>query len=197
MRNPDASGVPCLFLEMRLVMPRLRRYALALTRNQDEADDLVHDCLLRAMENHARWRPGTSLRAWMLVIMRNIHFNKLRHLKHVRKSEPELHLRQLPGAGMQLQDTWVELVELQRAVNKLPVEQREVLMLIVIDEHSYKTVADMLAIPIGTVRSRLSRARSKLALEFGAQYPKPEEPAPERHVLPMVRDGGSAEERID
>lgn len=159
MSTLDADGVPFFAGEMHSVIPRLRRYALSLTRNEDEADDLVHDCLLRAMENQARWQPGTCLRAWMLVIMRNIYFNKMRHLKYVRKAEPELHLRGSASIRVQAQDIWLELVELQRAVNKLPAEQCEVLMLTVVEELSYQTVADTLRIPIGTVRSRLARAR--------------------------------------
>lgn len=198
MSNLSADGVHDFSGEMNSVIPRLRRYALALTRNEDEADDLVHDCLLRAMENHARWQPGTCLRAWMLVIMRNIYFNKMRHLKYVRNAEPELHLRGAPGMRAQAQDTWIELVELQRAVNRLPLEQREVLMLTVVEELSYKAVADMLRIPIGTVRSRLARARAKLAGEFAALGVQEEEPQAMRRVSERVRDGSSETvERIE
>ncbi len=150
-------------------IPRLRRYARALTRNAAKADDLVQSSLVRALEKQHLWQPGSNLRAWLFTILHNQHVNDVRHslrqgsLGPVEDAEPVWRVDPLADASLQLRD-------LQRAVNSLSHEQREVLLLVGLEGLRYEQVATILAIPVGTVRSRLSRARTTLRLLMdGAQ----------------------------
>ena len=150
-------------------IPRLRRYARALTRNAAKADDLVQSSLVRALEKQHLWQPGSNLRAWLFTILHNQHVNDVRHslrqgsLGPVEDAEPVWRVDPLADASLQLRD-------LQRAVNSLSHEQREVLLLVGLEGLRYEQVASILAIPVGTVRSRLSRARTTLRLLMdGAQ----------------------------
>ena len=143
-------------------IPRLRRYARALTRNPAKADDLVQSSLVRALEKQHLWEPGSNLRAWLFTILHNQHVNEVRHslrqgsLGPVEEAEP-VYVEPVADASLQLRD-------LQRAINTLSHEQREVLLLVGLEGMRYEQVATILDIPVGTVRSRLSRARTTLRL---------------------------------
>jgi len=143
-------------------IPRLRRYARALTRNPAKADDLVQSSLVRALEKQHLWQPGSNLRAWLFTIMHNQHVNEVRKLlrqgslQPVEEAEP-VYVEPVADASLQLRD-------LQRAINTLSYEQREVLLLVGLEGMRYEQVATILDIPVGTVRSRLSRARTTLRL---------------------------------
>ena len=146
-------------------LPRLRRYARALTRDVDRADDLVQDTLARAWEKRRMWRVGSDLRAWLFTIMHNLHINQFA-LRRRRLLEAPLD-GEAGAAGFEIpvvanQSDRVELGEVLAQIGQLPVEQREVLMLAVVEELRYEDIARLQGVPIGTVMSRLSRARDKL-----------------------------------
>jgi len=142
------------------LIPRLRRYARALVGDRAAADDLVQDTLERAWAKLHLYRRGTDLRAWLFTVMHNVHVNKVRATRVTDTLEDELpELAQRPSQGDAL------LVrDLDRAIAHLPSEQRAVLLLVTLEEMSYEEVARALGIPIGTVMSRLSRAREKLRM---------------------------------
>lgn len=136
--------------------PALRRYALALTRDRETADDLVQDCLARALSREHLWHGG-SLRAWLFTILTNLDRNRRRALA-ARPQPLALDERAHwtpPGDALARQ-------AVERGVAALPEEQREVLLLVALEGLSYREVAEVQGVPIGTVMSRLSRARAAL-----------------------------------
>lgn len=140
-------------------IPRLRRYARALTRDRYAGDDLVQDTLERAVNKLHLWRPGSDMRAWLFSIMHNVFVNQRRSLR----LEVELALGELPDAAVQAtQFDRIVLAEVEKALLSIPTEQREVLLLVAVEQMSYEEAAKALTIPIGTVMSRLSRARKRL-----------------------------------
>ncbi len=146
--------------------PRLRRYARALTGDTSpDADDLVQDLLERALSRWILWRPG-NLRAWLFTIMHNIFVNQLRAAAPLdyRPDElvPELSVRPDQEDGLGLRD-------LDKALQQLSVDQRETLLLVTLEELSYDEAAKVLGVPIGTVMSRLYRARERLRIALQGQ----------------------------
>jgi len=142
------------------LIPRLRRYARALVGDRASADDLVQDTLERAWAKLHLYRRGTDLRAWLFTVMHNVHVNKVRATRITDTLEdelPELAQRASQGDTLLVRD-------LDRAIARLPAEQRAVLLLVTLEEMSYEEVARAVGIPIGTVMSRLSRAREKLRM---------------------------------
>lgn len=141
-------------------IPRLRRYARHLARDRDQADDLVQDCLVRAIHKLDTWRPGTNLRAWLFAILRNGHISTIRS----RRRAPIRDIGDdLPEVGAPAgQEGRVHLEEVATALGALSAEHQEVLHLIAVEGLRYDDAAKLLNIPVGTVRSRLSRARSAL-----------------------------------
>ena len=140
------------------LIPRLRRYARALVDDRFTADDLVQDTLERAWAKLHLYRRGTDLRAWLFTVMHNVHVNRVRALRAtdtLGDEMPELAQRAPQSDALLVRD-------LDRAITRLPEEQRAVLLLVTLEEMSYDQVARTLGIPIGTVMSRLSRAREKL-----------------------------------
>ncbi len=142
-------------------IPRLRRYARALTRDASRADDLVQNCLVRAIAKQHRWQPGTDLRAWLFTILHNEHVNDVRHCMRqgtaipIEDVAPALPVHSNAVAALQLR-------ELDRAIASLSEEQRQVILLVGLEGMRYEDVARILKIPVGTVRSRLSRGRETL-----------------------------------
>jgi RNA polymerase sigma-70 factor, ECF subfamily len=142
-------------------IPRLRRYARALTRDAARADDLVQSCLVRAIAKEHLWQPGTDLRAWLFTILHNQNVNEVRRSVRegvavaVEDVAPVLTMAPRVGSSLQLRD-------LERAIGLLPEEQRQVILLVGLEGMRYEEVAAVLDIPIGTVRSRLSRGREML-----------------------------------
>jgi RNA polymerase sigma-70 factor (ECF subfamily) len=156
---PDREAI---ISQIQSEIPRLRRYARYLARDVDHADDLVQDCLVRALANIDSWQPGTNLRAWLITILRNGFFNDCRRASKDRRivvekkaSGPEI----LPAQ----QDFVLVLAEVEAAFKKLSTDHREVLTLVAVEGLSYEQSADCLGVSIGTVKSRLSRARSQLS----------------------------------
>jgi RNA polymerase sigma-70 factor, ECF subfamily len=142
-------------------IPRLRRYARALARDAARADDLVQSCLARALAKSHLWQPGTDLRAWLFTILHNQHVNDVRRAVReginipVDDVAPILTVPSTQGSALRLRD-------LDRALARLPEEQRQVLLLVGLEGMRYEEVATLLNVPVGTVRSRLSRGRDML-----------------------------------
>jgi len=142
-------------------IPRLRRYARALTRNRDRADDLVQDTLSRALEKEQLWQTGTNLRAWLFTIMHNQNVNNVRRdVREFTAVEIERVSTTLPATTDPSASR--KMVELDRALARLPLGQRQVILLVGLEGMSYEDTAGILGVPVGTVRSRLSRGRDTL-----------------------------------
>jgi RNA polymerase sigma-70 factor (ECF subfamily) len=146
-------------------IPRLRRYARVLTGEATRADDLVQDTLARAWEKRRLWQAGTDLRAWLFTVMHNVFVNQ-RALARREALNVSIDAEDA-GEVWQIavrpnQQLRVELSEVLASVGRLPAEQREVLLLAAVEELKYGEIAAVLDVPIGTVMSRLSRAREKL-----------------------------------
>jgi len=162
---PSAHDAALPHPELVAAIPRLRRYARVLTGDATRADDLVQDTLARAWEKRRLWQAGTDLRAWLFTVMHNVYVNQLALL---RREAGNISLDadasglawQLPVRGNQLDR--VELMEVVAQMGRLTADQREVLLLAAVEEMRYEEIAAVLAVPIGTVMSRLSRARMKL-----------------------------------
>jgi RNA polymerase sigma-70 factor (ECF subfamily) len=150
--------------EMLHHVPRLRRYARALLGNRELADDLVQDTLERGLRYAARFRPGSDLAAWLMTIMHNVFVNDL---MRPARSSPHIPVDEacVIEYGLSVDDDHtcrLEVRDLDSALQQLPAEQREVVLLVGLEEMSYAQVAQALNVPVGTVMSRLSRARGKL-----------------------------------
>ncbi|WP_367068066.1 sigma-70 family RNA polymerase sigma factor [Oryzisolibacter sp. LB2S] len=139
-------------------LPGLRRYARALTGDAWAADDLVQDTLERACHKWLLWRSGSNLRAWLFTLMHNLYLNQRRGLQVVQPLDDET-LATLAGADGVASDTTLDL---DRCLQRLPPEQRAVLLLVTLEDMAYADVARVLDIPVGTVMSRLSRARGRM-----------------------------------
>lgn len=151
--------------EVLAVLPRLKRYARALTRDTSDADDLVQDCVEKAFARQATWRGG-NLQSWMMTILTNLNRNRLRS----RGRQPAFvaydEAEELTGS--ETEHDPLQRDRLTAALERLDPDQRAVLMLVVIEGYRYAEVAEMLQIPPGTVMSRLSRARRNLAAALEA-----------------------------
>lgn len=147
-------------------IPRLRRYARALTRSADRADDLVQETLLRAISKSHLWQTGTDIRAWLFTIMHNHYVNMVRR---AMRDEATVDIEQMSSSLVAVTDptSSSQLRELEESLGRLPGEQREVILLVGLEGMSYETAAKVLSVPVGTVRSRLSRGRDALRRLMG------------------------------
>ena len=142
-------------------IPALRRYARALTSDVNRADDLVQDCLERAIQRFHLYQNGTNLKAWLFTIMHNVFVNSVRK----NCSEPNFVSYEHISASLSHSSTIDDdatMRDLNCALTKLPTDQKDVLLLVGLEGFGYKEVSNMLDIPLGTVMSRLHRAREKL-----------------------------------
>jgi RNA polymerase sigma-70 factor (ECF subfamily) len=149
--------------EIERCIPSLRRYARALMRDRERADDLVQDCLERAISRRRLWRPSGSLRAWLFTILHNLYANE------VRRQSTQPGLVSVDEIDMTLsrpeeQTDGLIMRDVSAALDRLATEQREVLLLVALEGLSYAEVAAVQGVPIGTVMSRLSRARERLGV---------------------------------
>jgi RNA polymerase sigma-70 factor (ECF subfamily) len=168
-------------------IPALRRYARALTGDAWAADDLVQDTLERACSKWRLWTAGSDLRAWMFTVMHNLFINQLRQA-----------VRQGMGNTVDIEDVAHELValnahpgqalDLQQCLLRLPPDQRAVLLLVGVEDMGYAEVARITGVPIGTVMSRLSRARNRLQelMDAPAKAPEPQV-APGNNIASPLR----------
>ncbi len=151
-------------------IPHLRRYARSLTRDRQQSEDLVQDCLDRAWSRMSQWKTDTNLRAWLFTIMHNLHVNSLRSRHRSGDWETFESLdtadqRQIGQEGM------LQLRDLETALLLLSEDQREILMLVCVEGMAYEEVAQVLGIAIGTVMSRLHRAREMLRRTLRGEEP--------------------------
>ncbi len=153
-------------------IPRLRRYARALTGDASRADDLVQDCVERAWRKFHLFRRGTDVRAWMFTIMHNLHVNAVR--KGSRRPGV-VSLAEWDGdrSARPAQESAVEASGVIRALAHLPPEQKEIILLVGLEGLTYQEASKVVGIPIGTVMSRLSRARKRLRELTGEETGKP------------------------
>lgn len=140
-------------------LPRLRRYARALAGDAARADDLVQDTLERALVKLDLWRPGTDLRAWLFTLMHNLFVNQIRASGSQMMCELD-EAADVPVNGSQGEALAVR--DIHAALRKLPSEQREIMLLVGLEQFSYADAARILGVPQGTVMSRLSRARERM-----------------------------------
>jgi RNA polymerase sigma-70 factor (ECF subfamily) len=151
-------------------IPRLRRYARALLGDRSSADDLVQDTVERGWARLSSWRPGSDMRAWLFAIMHNLHVDQVRRPRlleePLEEDTPVQSQRATQGDRLELRD-------MEAALQRLPDEQREVLLLVALEEMRYDEVASTLGIPLGTVMSRLSRGRERLRAEMDGRSATP------------------------
>ena len=150
-------------------VPRLRRYARALAGNRDDADDLVQDTLERAWAKASLWHGVADMRTWLFSIMHNLHVDGIRRpkLATVSMDDDTPEVAVAPTQGERL-----AVLDLQAALDLLPIEQKQIVLLVALEDMAYADVAVALGIPVGTVMSRLSRGRERLrALMEGRDEP--------------------------
>jgi len=149
-------------------LPNLRRFAISLCGSRDIADDLVQMACERALANEQRFEAGTRFDAWMFRILRNLWIDDIRRRKTAGPQDDIDERHDIAGvSGEREMEARLTLKSVSQAIVELADEQREVLVLVCVEELSYREAADILAIPIGTVMSRLARARRNLALATG------------------------------
>jgi RNA polymerase sigma-70 factor (ECF subfamily) len=156
--------------QLAALLPLLRRFAHALSRDPADADDLTQATVERALRSRAQWQPGTRLDSWCYRIMRNLWIDTAR--SRSRKTAREAPEEEGTNVGEDPRDAMNAAVDLKRvmaAMGQLPDEQREVLALILIEGFGYREVSEMLGLPIGTVSSRLVRGRTALLAMVGEQ----------------------------
>jgi RNA polymerase sigma-70 factor, ECF subfamily len=145
------------------LLPNLRRFAISLCRNPTLADDLVQGTCEKAFTNKSSFQPGTRLDAWLFRILRNLWIDRLRKDKTEGQAEDIDEVVDLPeGTGDPAAETQLLLRQVSDIITNLPQVQREVVMLVCIEDLTYKEAAETLDVPIGTVMSRLARARQEI-----------------------------------
>ena len=174
---PRASADDVIHAELVALIPRMRRFAASLAGSLEEGDDLVQAACERAISRIDQWQPGTRLDSWVFRIIRNIHLDRLR-ARSVRAE----HLRLVKSAdghgvdGVREMDARLTLQAVSAFLARLPEEQRTVMMLVCVEGLSYREVADVLGVPLGTVTSRMARGRFALK-EYVDQAGDTEAPA--------------------
>lgn len=142
-------------------LPRLRAYAMSIARNRSDAEDLIQEAMIKALSNVDKFEPGTNLRAWLFTILRNAHYS--RHRKFYREvPDPDSVFADAIAVPAE-QETQSEYRSVLAALDLLPKESREIIELCVIAEMKYEEAAAVFGVPVGTVKSRLSRARNRIA----------------------------------
>ena len=173
MRAQDeAAIVACI--------PSLRRYARGLVPDAARADDLVQDTLERAWRRFSLWQQRGDIRAWMFGIMHNHFIDGVRASSRRPEDSAGDGLPETPQRASQ--SDGIEVRDLERVLQRLPVEQRQVLLLIAVEEMSYAEAASALGVPVGTVMSRLARGREKLRQELQGRAPPAQAAAPLRRI---------------
>ncbi|KLN59507.1 hypothetical protein WH96_17285 [Kiloniella spongiae] len=167
-------------------IPFLRRYAYALVRDSSKADDLVQDCLERGLAKRSQWKGEGSLKSWLYRILSNIHINHYRQSKtNPIHSPAELTERTSMGLDTDMTSHQLDhlyLRDLDKAITRLPDDQKQVLLLVALEGLSYSEVSAITQVPLGTVMSRLSRAREALR-----KSTTPSPPTKEQHIRPQIK----------
>lgn len=164
--NPDPSFED----QLAALLPRLRRFAHALSRHAADADDLTQATFERALRSKSQWQPGTRLDSWGYRIMRNLWIDTARARSRKMRLEAPPEEAELAGNDpRQAMDAAVDLKRIMSAMDRLPDDQREVVALILIEGFGYREVCEILNLPMGTVSSRLVRGRNRLLAMVGEQ----------------------------
>ena len=151
---------------MLALVPRLRRFAVGLSGNAADGDDLCQAAIERALVNRGKWQEGTRLDSWMYTMMRNIWIDEAR----ARQRRGQTFVSDEAGAAVGAegaQESAVELGNVERALSRLPEEQREAVLLVMVEGYSYKEAAGIVDCPVGTLNSRLVRGRDALLAILG------------------------------
>jgi RNA polymerase sigma-70 factor (ECF subfamily) len=157
------------------LLPRLRRFALTLTRHPEDGDDLVQMTVERALPRLDSWKEGSRLDSWLFKIMQNIWIDQLRSRRTRGTPANDVDLGALPGLdGRAAAESRLTLDDTLKAVMRLPDEQRSALLLVAVEGHSYREAAEVLQVPIGTIMSRIARARLSLEALSGDLGPASE-----------------------
>jgi RNA polymerase sigma factor (sigma-70 family) len=152
--------------EVLALLPRLRRFAAGLARDPADGDDLCQATVMRALEKRELWRSGTRLDSWMMTMMRNIWIDEAR----ARSRRSETFVAEEAGAavgGGGGQEESVALGDIDRALGRLPDDQREAVLLVMVEGYSYREAAEIVGCPVGTLNSRLVRGRDALLEGLG------------------------------
>lgn len=159
VRRPPMQAPSSLQSEILDLIPSLRGFAYSLTRNQSDTDDLVQETLTKALTHIDRFKPGTNLRAWLFTIQRNSFYTA----HHKRRREPSMPVEDMPVTIAKAGQEWsLKLKTVHEALQHLPLEQREALILVGGAGFSYIEAAEVCGCAIGTIKSRVSRARAQL-----------------------------------
>lgn len=166
--DPDSKDVKVLIID---IIPSLRAFARTLVNDRDRADDLVQETVLKALSNLDRFQVGTNIRAWLFTILRNSFFSELRKQRREVADSDGKYAAQLTTRATQVDK--VELRDFRRALEKLPSEQREALMLVGPAGFSYEEAANICGCAVGTIKSRVNRGRNRLTEMIEGETPKP------------------------
>lgn len=147
------------------ILPNLRAFAISLTGRPEYADDLVQETIVRAWTQHESYEPGTNMKAWLFMILRNEYFSQLRKRKREVEDPDGIHAGQL--AEMPSQHGMMDLEDFRKALSALPEDQREAIILVGASGFSYDEAAEITGTAPGTIKSRVSRARATLATALG------------------------------
>ncbi|MGF9761794.1 sigma-70 family RNA polymerase sigma factor [Microvirga sp. 0TCS3.31] len=158
---------PAFMAALMKFVPHLRRMALARTRNADQADDLVQETILRAWDKRSNFQPDTNLEAWLFTIMRNHFFSDCR--KHKWEVEDSDGSHAASQIALPEQVDRLEMQDMSAALAKLPRDQREAILLVGVDGMSYEEAAKVTGVAVGTMKSRVNRARTRLAHLLGLE----------------------------
>src|SRR5262245_4370182 len=176
-------------------IPRLRRYGMFLARDPEKADDLVQECLVRAIDNIAKFQPGTNIRSWLMTILHNIFVNETKKRRPLLTTDGVIE-RATPIEGGQ--EARHQMRDVQRAFEELSWQHRQIIWFICVEQMDYNEVARQLDVPVGTVRSRLCRAREHLKRLMDIDAAETPEDAGEGSEAPRSREGrvqGAAHKR--
>ena len=154
--------------ELLAILPRLRRFARGLTQNVTDADDLCQAAIERALKSREQWQPGTRLDSWMYKITRNIWIDNRRSAgRRGFHAEIDDGVMQIADDSHARMEASMELKDVDKAMAQLPDEQREAVMLVLVEGYAYKEAAEILGVPAGTLTSRLVRGREALVRALG------------------------------
>ena len=150
-------------------MPALRAFAISLSGSRDRADDLVQETLMKAWGNQDKFVEGSNIKAWLFTILRNEYYNFFRKRRKEVEDGDGKHAATL--ATLPAQESGLNMDDMQAALQKLPDDQREALLLVTASDMSYEEAAQISGVAVGTVKSRVNRARAKLAAIMETQHP--------------------------
>lgn len=173
--------------ELLAQLPALRRYARALTGDTWLADDLVQDTLERACSRWRLWTAGSDLRAWLFTILHNLHASHLRDTRRRAQLAPQVPLEDVEDRLRSPAADPGFAIDLQRCLLRLPEEQRATLLLVVLEDLTHAEVARITGVPVGTVMSRLARARARLDTLLQGEASTSADARPVARVLPLKR----------